>query len=208
MARYTGPVCRLCRRVEEKLFLKGDRCYTPRCAVEKRRKLPGQHSTMRRRASDRSIQLKEKQKGRYTYGVLERQFLRYFKEAQKVPGVTGEQLLQWLERRLDNVVYRLGFAESRNQARQLVLHGHFTVNAKPVDIPSFSVKPGDVVSWRSSSAEKDFVKVLTDGIPKRPVPGWLSLDVGKLEGTVTALPESTDIDTKIQTRLIVEFYSK
>ncbi len=162
----------------------------------------------RRRASDRAVQLKEKQKGRYTYGVLERQFVRYFKEAQKVPGVTGEQLLQWLERRMDNVVYRLGFAESRNQARQLVQHGHMTVNGKRVDIPSFSVKPGDIIGWNSGDAQKEFVKVLTDGLPRRPVPGWLSLDVGKLEGTVAALPESSDIDTKIQTRLIVEYYSK
>ena len=162
----------------------------------------------RRRASDRSVQLKEKQKGRYTYGVLERQFVRYFKEAQKVPGVTGEQLLQWLERRIDNVVYRLGFAESRNQARQLVLHGHLTVNGKRVDIPSFSVKPGDVIAWNPGVVQKEFFKILTDGLPKRPVPNWLTLDVGKVEGTVASLPENADIDTKIETRLIVEYYSK
>lgn len=208
MARYTGPSCKLCRRVEEKLFLKGERCFSPKCAIEKGQGPPGDRRFSRRRASDRAIQLKEKQKGRFAYGVLERQFRKYFEISQKANGVTGELLLQWLERRLDNVVYRLSFAESRKQGRQFVLHGHFTVNSRRVNIPSFSVKPGDIVKWHPNRADSEFVKTAVADIPKRPIPSWLNLNTTSLEGEVLGLPELSDIDTKIDTRLIVEYYSK
>ena len=208
MARYIDPVCRLCRRVEQKLFLKGERCLTPRCAVERRKGPPGDHLFSRRRPSDNAIQLKEKQKLRYTYGVMERQFRRYFEEARKGTGVTGEYLLQRLERRMDNVVYRLGFADSRRQGRQLVLHGHFTVNGKKVNIPSSTVKLGDIITWRSNGSQKEFVKELTAGIPKRPVPTWLELDADNLVGKVLSFPQGSEIDTNVDTRLIVEYYSR
>ena len=209
MARYTDPVCRQCRRIGEKLFLKGERCYTPRCAVERRKRPPGDHVPRRRRASDWAHQLREKQKARFTYGVLERQFRRYFEIAREKPGVTGEVLLQLLERRLDNAVYRLSFADSRRQGRQLVTHGHFTVNGKRVNIPSYLVKPEDTIAWKGANGSlPDFVQILTDGAPKRPVPGWLQLDVANLTGQVLAVPEATDIDTGIDSRLIVEFYSR
>ncbi len=208
MARYTDAVCRLCRRVEEKIFLKGERCLTPRCAVERRRRLPGDRTFRRRRASDRAIQLREKQKARFIYGVLERQFRKYFDDAHRSPGNTGELLLQRLERRLDNVVYRLGFADSRRQGRQLVLHGHLAVNGRKVNIPSFTVKVGDVITWRSNGTQKDFVKELTAGIPKRPVPSWLSLDPGALIGKVLSPPLPSEIDATIDTRLITEYYSR
>lgn len=208
MARYTGPACKLCRRVEEKLFLKGERCLSPKCAIEKRHGPPGDKRFSRRRPSDRAIQLKEKQKGRFMYGVLERQFSKYFEKSQKANGVTGELLLQWLERRLDNVVYRLSFAESRKQARQFVLHGHFTVNSRRVNIPSFSVKPGDIIKWHPNRASLDFVKTAVTDLPKREVPSWLNLNTTSLEGEILSLPEINDIDTKIDTRLIVEYYSK
>ncbi len=210
MARYTGPVCRLCRRMGEKLFLKGERCFTPRCAIERHRPPPGNISNMRRRprVTDRGVQLKEKQKTRYIYGVLEKQFRKYLDEAQRGTGITGPGLLQLLETRLDNVVYRLSFVDSRKQARQLVRHGHFTINGRKLDIPSYHVKPDDVIAWESNGASKDFIKELTNGIPKRPVPNWLSLDPNELTGRVVSLPEVSDIDATINTRLIVEYYSK
>lgn len=208
MGRYTGPVCRLCRQAGEKLFLKGDRCYTPKCSVDRRKRPPGEHMPRRRRVSEWGTQLREKQKMRHSYGVLERQFLRYFKEAQSKPGVTGVLLAQLLERRIDNVVYRLNFAESRQQARQLVNHGHFTVNGRKVDIPSFIVKPGDVLAWKESSKQRDFSQSLTEGIPVRPVPEWLTLDTATLTGRVIALPEGEQLETRVDTRLIVEFYSR
>ena len=211
MARYTGPVCRQCRRVGEKLFLKGDRCYTPKCAVDRKKYPPGMHVSLRRgRHSDWGLQLQEKQKARFTYGVLERQFRKYFEVARARSGVTGEILLQLLEGRLDNVVFRLSFVDSRRQARQMVNHGHFLVNGKRVDIPSYQVKPDDTIAWQTKgeSSHQEFVKTLTEDIPKRPVPGWIKLDTENLTGQILSLPEASDIDTGIDSRLIVGFYSR
>ena len=208
MARYTGADCRLCRRAGEKLFLKGERCFTPKCGVERRRNPPGQVFQRRRRTSDWGLQLREKQKVKVIYGVLERQFRRYIEQAQKASQATGDVLLQLLERRLDNVVFRLDFAESRDQARQLVNHGHITVAGHKVNIPSYRVKPGEEVGWKASSQEKEFAKVIAAGIPRKNVPQWLSLDVGVMKGNILRLPEPADIDTGVETRLIVEFYSK
>lgn len=210
MARYTDPVCRQCRRIGEKLFLKGERCYTPRCAIERRRRPPGEESQRRRRrSSDWALQQKEKQKARFSYGVLERQFRKYFEMARGSPGITGDNLIQFLERRLDNVIYRLSFADSRRQARQLVNHGHFTVNGRRMDIPSYLVKQGDVVTWKHvNGSVPEFIQVLTDGLPKRPVPEWLQLDPAALAGQVAGLPEPGSVATDIDMRLIVEFYSK
>ncbi len=209
MARYTDPVCRQCRRIGEKLFLKGDRCYTPRCAVERRKRPPGEQIPRRRRSSDWAIQLREKQKARFTYGVLERQFRKYFDVARERSGATGDLLLQMLEMRLDNVVFRLAFVDSRRQARQLVNHGHFKVNGRRLDIPSYQVKPGDNVSWMSvGDTVPEFIETLTDGLPKRPVPQWLRLDTENLEGQVITEPNLSEIDTGIESRLIVEFYSR
>ena len=209
MARYTDPACRECRRIGEKLFLKGERCYTPRCAVERRKRPPGEQVPRRRRASEWAIQLREKQKTRWTYGVLERQFQRYYGMAREQKGITGDILLQLLERRLDNTVYRLSLVDSRRQGRQMVNHGHFTVNGKSVDIPSFLVKIGDVITWKhTGESTPQFVQDLTDGLPRRPVPGWLNLDAPNLRGEVIALPDVTGQNTVIDARLIVEFYSK
>jgi small subunit ribosomal protein S4 len=209
MARYTDPVCRQCRRIGEKLFLKGERCFTPKCAIEKRRRPPGNTTPRRRRSSDWALQLREKQKARFTYGVLERQFRNYFDMARERSGITGDVLLQLLETRLDNVVYRLAFAESRRQARQLVNHGHFTVNGRRMDIPSYLVKEGDVVEWKAvNDSVPEFIQTLTDGLPKRPVPIWLRLDTSNLKGEVASMPDLSDIETGIDSRLIVEFYSK
>ena len=209
MARYIDPVCRQCRRIGEKLFLKGERCYTPRCAVDRRKRPPGDRVPRRRRPSDWSLQLREKQKARFSYGVLEHQFRRYFEMARDRPGITGEILLQLLERRLDNTVYRLSFAESRRQGRQLVNHGHFTVNGKRMDIPSYLVKEGDLIAWKYSNGSlPDFIGVLTDGIPRRPVPTWLRLDATELTGEVVSFPDPSEVDSSIDVRLIVELYSK
>ena len=209
MARYIDPVCRQCRRIGEKLFLKGERCYTPRCAVDRRKRPPGDHIPRRRRASDWALQLREKQKARFTYGVLERQFRKYFEIARDHSGATGDVLLQILERRLDNVVYRLSFVDSRRQGRQLVNHGHFSVNGKRVDIPSYLVKANDSITWRrSNGSTPEFIEVLTEGLPKRPVPSWLTLDVANLAGQVASLPDMSEIDTGVDSRLIVEFYSR
>jgi small subunit ribosomal protein S4 len=209
MARYIDPVCRQCRRIGEKLFLKGERCYTPKCAVDRRKRPPGEQIPRRRRPSDWAIQLKEKQKARFSYGVLERQFRRYFEAARGQPGITGDILIQLLERRLDNVVYRLSFVDSRRQGRQLVNHGHFLVNNRRADIPSFQVKPGDTITWkRSNGSASEFIQVLTEGLPKRPVPAWLKLDEANLTGHVESLPDMSEINTGIDARLIVEFYSR
>lgn len=211
MARYKDAVCRQCRRIGEKLFLKGERCYSPRCAVEKRRRPPGNSNPRRRRPSDWAIQLKEKQKARFTYGILERQFRRYFEMARESSGATGDNLIQVLESRLDNVVYRLSFSESRKQGRQLVNHGHFTVNGSRMDIPSYLVKPGDVIKWKragDNGSTPEYIQMFTDGLPKRPVPSWLRLDVAKLTGEVVTVPHVSEVNTNIETRLIVEFYSK
>jgi small subunit ribosomal protein S4 len=211
MARNTEAVCRQCRRIGDKLFLKGDRCYSSKCGVERRRRPPGDQGTRRpRRPTDWALQLREKQKARFTYGVLERQFKNYFADARESQGVTGDVLLQLLERRLDNVVYRLSFVDSRPQARQIVNHGHFNVNGRKVSIPSYRVRPGDIITWRrvTDDATPGFVEALTDGIPKRPVPTWLKLEPGTLTGEVLTLPEPSEIDTGIDARLIVEFYSR
>jgi len=207
MARYTASVCRLCRRSGEKLMLKGSRCLTPKCALDRRAKPPGQHSGQRRRLSDRGLQLREKQKARYTYGILERQFRRLFGEAERQSGITGENLLVLLERRLDNVVYRLGFADSRSQARQLVQHGHIMLNGHKTDIPSCLVKEGDSISWREGSTKTEYYKQLLQSIESKSISNWLSLDRQNLVGQVLSLPTPDDIDAKFEGKTIVEYYS-
>ena len=207
MARYLGPVCRLCRREGMKLFLKGERCYTEKCAIEKRNVVPGQHGRARRsKMVGYGIQLREKQKVKRTYGVLENQFRRYFAAADRQKGITGELLLQTLERRLDNVIYRLGFATSRAQARQLVRHGHFHVNGRRVNIPSYAVRPGDVVALRQGGPVEQLVRDATDLTAS--VAPWLQADHDGLTGTVLKWPERAEIDTPVQESLIVELYSK
>lgn len=211
MARRTDPVCKLCRREGEKLFLKGARCFTPKCAIERRNYAPGEHgkkAQFRRKLSDYGTQLREKQKARRIYGVLERQFRRYFEEAQKTKGLTGLNLLQSLERRLDNVVYRLGFATSRAQARQLVSHGHFELNGKRTDVPSALLKPGDQISVRAQSRDSVYFKDLAKDLERVRVPNWLSLDARSLTGRVISLPGREDIELPIKEQLIVEFYSR
>lgn len=207
MARYTGPSCRLCRREGAKLFLKGDRCYGGKCAFTKRPNPPGQHKQMRRKVSEYGLQLREKQKIRRVYGVLEGQFRSYFDKASKKRGVTGENLLQLLECRMDNTVYRMGFGESRAQARQLVLHGHFQVNGRRVDIPSYQMKAGDVVTVASGSRDIEVFKALREGA-SRPLPQWVELKADELEGRISALPQREDIDMSFSEHLVVEFYSK
>jgi small subunit ribosomal protein S4 len=209
MARYIGPVCRLCRREGMKLFLKGERCYTEKCAIEKRNIPPGQHTKLRRaKLMGYGLQLREKQKVKRIYGVLENQFRRYFEAAERQRGITGETLLQLLERRLDNVVYRLGLATSRAQARQLVRHGHFIVNGRKVDIPSFSLKAGDVVTVRSSSAKSASIQHAMEEVKGRGIPEWLALDADKISGRIVSLPSREQINLPVQEQLIVELYSK
>jgi len=208
MARYTDAVCRLCRRSGEKLMLKGERCFGPKCAIERRAKPPGQQPMRRRRLSDRGIQLREKQKARYSYGLLERQFRRFFTQAQKQAGVTGDNLLVLLERRLDNVVYRLGFADSRAQARQLVQHGHILLNGRKTNKPSALVKEGDTISWREGSTRSEYYKRLLASIESKVIPGWLSLDMEKLIGRVVSLPIPDEIEAKVEWQSIVEYYSR
>ena len=208
MARYAGPVCRLCRRAGEKLFLKGDRCTTPKCAIEHRNFPPGQRSTRRRKVSDRGLQLREKQNAKAIYGVLERQFWKHFQEAERRPGVTGYNLLQILEMRLDNAVYRLGFADSRRQARQLIRHGHVTVNGRRTDIPSFAVKPSEVIAWHEGSVNSDQYKEMTQKAQNRLIPTWLSLDQSNMTGRVLNVPGREEIEGKIAEQTIVEYYSR
>lgn len=208
MARYAAAVCRLCRRSGEKLMLKGSRCFGPKCAMDRRPKPPGQQPMRRRRLSDRGVQLREKQKARYSYGILEKQFRRFFSQAQSQSGITGENLLVLLERRLDNVVYRLGFADSRAQARQLVRHGHIMLNKRKTDIPSALVKEGDTISWKESSNKTEYYKQLTASIESKAIPGWLSLDMDKLTGQVVSLPTPDDVEVKVEWQSIVEYYSR
>lgn len=208
MARYIGPSCRICRRAGLKLFLKGDRCYTPKCGVERRGFPPGPRSMRRRRLSDRGVQLREKQKARFGYGMMEKQFRRAFTEAERRPGVTGDTLVKLLEMRLDNAVYRLGFANSRKQARQLVQHGHITLNGRKTDIPSCAVKVGDVIAWRESSKKTEYYQVVVSEVQGKAVPDWLSLDRDALVGKVLSIPERVDIDTQFDEKGIVEFYSR
>ena len=212
MARYTGPVCKLCRREGEKLFLKGSRCMTPKCAIERRSYPPGQHGRekqfRRGRASDYLLQLREKQKARRIYGVLERQFRNYFKKATQQPGLTGHNLLRSLETRLDNVVYRMGLADSRNQARQLVNHGHIMLNDRKTDIPSASVVPGNTVSVRPESLRNTYFKDRRELVDDRQVPRWIALDPEAMSARIMQLPEREDIDVTLQEQLIVEYYSR
>ena len=209
MARYTESVCRLCRREGCKLFLKGDRCYSGKCAINKRPPPPGQDGQGRRgKVSEYGMQLREKQKVRRAYGMMEGQFRRYFDMAEKMKGVTGENMLQLLERRLDNVAYRMGFGESRPQVRQLVTHGHFLVNGRKVDIPSYLVKAGDVVTVREKSRSQELFKKIRENGASKPSPKWVEVNFETLEGKVVALPTREDIDLSIEEHLIVEFYSK
>ena len=208
MARYTGSVCRMCRREGTKLFLKGERCFSSKCALEHRPTPPGQHGQARqRKMSEYGLQLREKQKARRAYGLMEGQFKRTFDNATNMKGITGDNLLQLLEVRLDNVVYRAGFGASRAQARQLVRHGHITVNGKKVNIPSCTLSAGDVVGIRSKSKDIEFFKVLREG-SSRVVPKWLTVDNENLTATVSALPAREDIDLTLQENLIVEYYSR
>ena len=209
MARYTGAVCRQCRREGQKLFLKGDRCYTDKCAIDRRGYAPGQHGNARnKKLSEYGLQLREKQKARRYYGVLESQFRKYYEMANAQKGVTGENLLSILESRLDNVVYRLGFAMSRPEARQLVRHGHFTINGKKVDIPSYLVKPGEVIALKESSRSVDKFKASLEANGSRKAPKWLEFDQNALSAKVVAAPARDDIDLPIEEHLIVELYSK
>ncbi|OGO30505.1 MAG: 30S ribosomal protein S4 [Chloroflexi bacterium RBG_16_56_11] len=210
MARYIGPNCRVCRRNGEKLFLKGGRCYTPKCSVDKRPKPPGQAAGRgrRRRFSDRGLQLREKQKARYTYGALERQFRKTFNLAEKQAGITGENLLVLLERRLDNVIYRLGFADSRPQARQLVLHGHIMLNGRRTDVPSCLVSEGDTVGWREGSKKSEYFKLAAENIGARTVLNWLSLDRENMVGQILSLPTPDEIDSRFDGKAVVEYYSR
>ena len=209
MARYTGASCRLCRRENLKMFLKGDRCYSDKCAFERRSFAPGQHGQNRfRKVSDYAVQLREKQKVKQMYGMLEAQFHRYFEKAERTRGVTGENLLIMLERRFDNTLYRIGFASSREQARQMVRHNLFSVNSKKVNIPSYQVRPGDVITLKEKHQKNALIVDNLEGAARRGVPSWLELDQAKFQGTVKALPNRDEITMPIQEQLIVELYSK
>ncbi len=208
MARYTGADCRQCRREGEKLFLKGERCYTDKCGIEKRPYPPGQAGKKRPRDSEYRLQLREKQKAKRIYGVLEKQFRTYYQIATRQPGITGENLLRLLESRLDNAVYRLGFASSRDEARQMVRHGHFTVDGGRVDIPSYRVRAGAVIAVADKAKELTSLKAALISSSKIEVPGWLEVDVEKLQGKVLSLPTREQIEAPIREQLIVELYSK
>lgn len=210
MARYIDAKCRLCRRVGDKLMLKGDRCLSAKCALEKRNSVPGQKANSKRRSkiSDRGLQLREKQKARYTYGIMEGQFRKEFELAERTSGITGDNLVLLLERRLDNITFRLGFASSRAQARQLVRHGHILLNGHKTDIPSCLVKAGDTISWRENSTKNEYYQIMVEGIKDRVIPGWLSLDSEKMVGKVLSLPPREDIETKFDAQAIVEYYSR
>ncbi len=207
MARYTAAVCRLCRRSGEKLMLKGSKCIN-NCTLDRRPRPPGQQFSQRRRLSDRGLQLKEKQKARHTYGILERQFRRTFNQAMRQAGITGDNLMVLMERRLDNVVYRLGFADSRPQARQLVRHGHIMLNGRKTDIPSCLVKEGDTIGWKKESTQTEYYKQLVESIKSKSVLSWLSLDKEALVGQVVSLPTPDDIEAKFEGKSIVEYYSR
>jgi small subunit ribosomal protein S4 len=208
MARYTGSVCRLCRREGAKLFLKGSRCYSKKCSFERRPTPPGQHGVRRRKVGDYGLQLREKQKVRRTYSVLERQFKNYFDAADARPGMTGENLLRMLELRFDNAVYRMGFAPSRAAARQLVTHGHFTVNGRPTNIPSYQLKAGDRVEVRETHREREPFKVAKETLRSHQVPEWLSIDAAKLSGAVLDQPRRDQMPLDLNEQLVVEYYSR
>jgi small subunit ribosomal protein S4 len=208
MARYTGSVCRQCRREGEKLFLKGERCYSDKCAIERRPYVPGEHGRGRQKLSEFGVQLREKQKVRRIYGVLEKQFRGYFEKAENQPGITGENFLKILERRLDNVVFRLGFAASRNEARQLVNHGHFLVNGKRVDIPSYLVSEGDEIEVKESSKDMTRMKEIVELSEQKNIPEWLEVNLNNKKGKTLAEPKREDINIPVREQLIVEFYSR
>lgn len=208
MARYTGPSCRLCRREGIKLYLKGERCYTEKCAIDRKGYAPGQHGRSRRKFSEYGLQLREKQKAKRVYGVMERQFRKYFRTADRKKGITGENLLRILETRLDNVVYRIGFASSRAEARQFINHGHFTVDGRKVDIASYEVSVGEVIAIKESSKKLERFKELLESAADRIAPPWLEVNLDAMEARVIALPSREDIDIPIEEHLIVELYSK
>lgn len=208
MARYRGPDCRICRRHGEKLFLKGERCMGPKCAIERRNFPPGPRATRRRKVSDRGLQLREKQKARYAYGVLEKQFRIYYEEASRRPGVTGDNLVRLLEQRLDNAVHRLGWADSRDQARQVVRHGHITLNGRKTDIPSAQVKMGDVLGWTPRGRGSEYFKIRSDAASSVATPGWLQLDREAMVGRVVGVPARQDADRTFDESVIVEYYSR
>ncbi|WP_058485940.1 30S ribosomal protein S4 [Defluviitalea phaphyphila] len=208
MARYRGPVCRLCRREGQKLYLKGEKCFSQKCPVDIRPYAPGQHGQNRKKLSEYGLQLREKQKAKRIYGVLETQFANYFKKADRIPGITGENLLRLLEMRLDNVVYRLGYGRSRTEARQVVRHNHILVNGKKVNIPSYEVKVGDVIEIKEDSRNLERFKEIVETTSSRIVPEWLEADKDNLSGKVISLPNRDQIDTDVQETLIVELYSK
>ena len=209
MARYTGPVCRLCRRYGDKLYLKGDRCVGPKCAFERRPSPPGQQKfARRRRVSDRALQLREKQRARVTYGMMESQFRRYYREAMRRTGVTGETLLRLLEMRLDNAVFRFGFADSRAQARQIVRHGHIALNGRPTDIPSCALKVGDQIAWSPKGRGTELFKIVQEGMQSKEVPDWLGVDAASMTGRILTMPDVTQVGAKFDPAVIVEFYSR
>ena len=208
MARYTGPACKLCRREGKKLYLKGERCTSGKCALERRNTAPGQHGAAKKKMGEYGIQLREKQATRRYYGILEKQFKNYYEEAARKEGMTGENLLVLLERRLDNVVFRMGLAESHREARQLVLHAHFTLNGKKVNIPSILVKPGDVISVKEASRDSAKIKALAEALESKNAPKWLDVDKTNLTAKVVSFPAREDIDFDFNEQLIVELYSK
>lgn len=210
MGRYTGPVCRLCRRATEKLFLKGEKCMSPKCSIEKRPSLPGMHQTggRPRKISERGVQLLQKQKARRTYGLMEGQFRKLFDVAEKAPGITGDALNVLLERRLDNVVYRLGFGSSHSQARQIVRHGLLLLNGHRINIPSYLVKEGDAIAWKETRKKTMLFQQATQAAASKSVPGWLTLDPATLESRVSRLPTPEDCETKIDGKAIVAYYSR
>ena len=208
MARYTGPACKLCRREGKKLYLKGERCTSGKCALERRNTAPGQHGAAKKKMGEYGMQLREKQTTRRYYGILERQFKNYYEEAARKEGMTGENLLILLERRLDNTVFRMGLAESHREARQLVLHAHFTLNGKKVNIPSILVKPGDVIAVKESSRDSAKIKALAEALESKTAPKWLDVDKTNLQAKVVSFPAREDIDYDFNEQLIVELYSK
>jgi len=208
LARYTGPSCRLCRREKLKLFLKGERCYSEKCAVDKREYPPGQHGQSRKKHSDYDVQLREKQKVKRIYGVMEKQFRKYFSEANRQKGITGENLLIILERRLDNMVYRMGFAGSRHEARQLIRHKHFEVNGKRVNIPSYLINAGDEIALQEKSRKIAKIQESLEGSSRRGIPRWLEVDKDNVKGRIAALPAREELTMPINEQLIVELYSK
>jgi len=207
MARYTGPVCRICRRYGEKLMLKGDKCVN-KCTLDKRPSPPGDRPARRRKLSDRALQLREKQKARYSYGVLEKQFVAYYKDAVRMPGVTGENLVRLLEMRLDNVVHRGGFADSLKQARQLVRHGHIGLNGRKTDVPSAATKAGDVIAWTEGGRKSEYFKFAQENIASKHIPGWLNVERAAMSARIVSAPEMGEAGAKFDPAVIVEYYSR